>query len=92
MKPPADVVKTMLWYREYHKDGYSVAGYVNPESNFPSCRVYWGSHGCSRSRGHEGDHWCDCCECDDHPKQGDVHCVAGPPYYGDDTKFTGEDA
>lgn len=22
------------------------------------CQVYWGSHGCSRPRGHDGDHWC----------------------------------
>lgn len=30
------------------------------------CRVYWGSHGCSQPRGHEGLHECDCCTCPDH--------------------------
>lgn len=22
------------------------------------CRVYWGSHGCEKPRGHEGEHMC----------------------------------
>ena len=52
------------------------------------CRVYWGSHGCCLPRGHEGDHWCDCCECEDHPEPG---CVAGPPYFGINTHFYGDD-
>jgi hypothetical protein len=63
----------------------------HPEANWPPCEVYWGSHGCARPRGHEGDHWCDCCECDDHPDP-DSGCVAGPPYYGDDTRFFGDDS
>jgi len=25
-----------------------------------SCRVYWGSHGCDRPRGHRGPHLCSC--------------------------------
>ena len=41
------------------------------------CRVYWGSHGCTRPRGHDGMHVCVCGE---------------PPYFGKDTNFYGEDA
>ncbi len=59
----------------------------------PPCRVYWGSHGCDLPRGHlaEQPHDCGCCECDRHPDE-DSGCVAKPPYYGEDTKFYGEDA
>ncbi|MGW7001400.1 hypothetical protein ACWGCW_00885 [Streptomyces sp. NPDC054933] len=30
------------------------------------CRVYWGSHGCHKQRGHLGLHWCSngCAPCD----------------------------
>ena len=60
------------------------------------CRVYWGSHGCRRPRGHppEVPHECDCCDCgDSHPDAGEgVLCVALPPYYGPETRFYGEDA
>jgi hypothetical protein len=59
------------------------------ESNH--CRVYWGSHGCSFERGHEGDCACDCCECRNHPDP-DSGCVARVPYYGKITRFYGEDA
>lgn len=57
------------------------------------CRVYWGSHGCHEPRGHGPDvpHACDCCECETHPDP-DSGCVARPPYYGDGTRFYGEDA
>lgn len=64
------------------------------------CRVYWGSHGCRRQRGHEGLHECDCCECEDHVGNAGVYadedgdellCVATWPYYGKDTAFYGED-
>lgn len=24
----------------------------------PDCRVFWGTHGCSLTRGHEGPHYC----------------------------------
>lgn len=41
------------------------------------CDVFWGSHGCRFHRGHEGQ-----CECD---------CGFGPPYYGPDTHFYGDD-
>lgn len=54
------------------------------------CRVYWGSHGCHKPRGHEGPCWCDCCECENHPDD-DSGCVAGPPWYGPRTTFYGED-
>jgi len=59
-----------------------------------SCRVYWGSHGCNLPRGHEGAHDCQCCECGDaHPDAGDgVLCVSTAPYYGEGTRFYGEDA
>ena len=65
------------------------------------CRVYWGSHGCKRTRGHEGLHECDCCECPDHVANDGLYidedgeetqCVATWPYYGPDTQFHGEDS
>lgn len=57
------------------------------------CHVYWGSHGCHRPAGHGPDvpHECDCCECEQHPDE-DSGCVAKPPYYGEQTRFYGEDA
>lgn len=40
------------------------------------CRVYWGSHGCSKQRGHLGRHYCGSC------------CYAPDPeqaiFYGED--------
>lgn len=54
------------------------------------CRTYWGSHGCDLRRGHRGSHVCDCCECDSHPDP-DSGCVGRAPYYGDETRFYGED-
>ena len=64
------------------------------------CRVYWGSHGCTHPRGHspEISHACDCCTCEQHPDpdpdnpNGEPSCVAAPPYYGEHTRFFGEDA
>lgn len=62
------------------------------------CRVYWGSHGCSLARGHEGEHVCDCSiapdgsllpHMNDAPGSGNV---GRAPYYGPDTRFYGEDA
>lgn len=53
------------------------------------CRVYWGSHGCKLPRGHEGQHICECfgeIELDL-----DVLNVGGPPYYGAETTFYGDD-
>lgn len=50
------------------------------------CRVYWGSHGCMLERGHTGPHECDCYDPDEKGN------VGGPPYYGPETKFYGEDA
>lgn len=62
---------------------------------FKPCHVYWGSHGCGRERGHEGDCDCGCCTCDHHPYPDwpDTHvlCVAKAPYYGPETRFYGED-
>lgn len=58
------------------------------------CRVYWGSHGCDRERGHEGTCECDCCDCPEgtHPNpEPGVLCVAKAPYYGPGTRFYGED-
>ncbi len=58
------------------------------------CRVYWGSHGCGRPRGHTEPHECgfmngltgefvSCCECEDHERDHEAEgCVAKPPYYG----------
>lgn len=51
------------------------------------CRVYWGSHGCARPRGHEGPHLC--LSCWDEDEDG---WVGAPPYYGPATRFYGEDA
>ncbi len=57
------------------------------------CRVHWGSHGCELTRGHDGPHECDCCECPDHARDHEGEgCVAKPPYYGSSTWFYGEDA
>lgn len=59
----------------------------------PPCRVYWGSHGCDKKRGHRGAHACGCCDCDNHKRDHeDNGCVAKPPYYGPGTRFYGEDA
>jgi hypothetical protein len=56
-----------------------------------TCDVYWGSHGCTHDRGHEGACECDCCDCpeghhDDITAPEElgypgVVCVAKPPYY-----------
>lgn len=60
------------------------------------CRVYWGSHGCDLERGHSVQHTCGCCACvgshTDAPDAEGAVCVAGPPYYGPETSFYGEDA
>lgn len=63
----------------------------------PSCRVYWGSHGCCLVRGHAGPHMCECAWGDDnellpHASVDDNGNVGCHPYYGDDTEFFGEDA
>lgn len=50
------------------------------------CRVYWGSHGCDRPRGHEGPHLCLTCWSSD-----EDGWVGAPPYYGPETNFYGED-
>lgn len=62
-----------------------------------SCRVYWGSHGCMLERGHDGAHHCVCdLDGDFDPvtrlDSDGVHNVGGPPYYGPETRFYGEDA
>jgi hypothetical protein len=62
------------------------------------CRVYWGSHGCDKPRGHRGHHRCGSCS----PwwlrfvppilrirVGGNVGMY---PYYGPGTNFYGEDA
>lgn len=54
------------------------------------CRVYWGSHGCRKPRGHEGDCLCLCA--DERTWRDDVANAGAPPYYGPDTRFYGEDA
>lgn len=54
------------------------------------CRVYWGSHGCSLERDHDGPHLCDC-HVDAKYPDGVVN-VGAPPYYGPETNFYGEDA
>ena len=63
------------------------------------CRVYWGTHGCTLERGHDGPHLCDCADDPgvdpetrlylDDPQ---VLNVGAPPYYGPETSFYGEDA
>jgi hypothetical protein len=52
------------------------------------CRVYWGSHGCDKLRGHAGPHICASCY---DPKETKGY-VGAPPYYGPETRFYGEDA
>lgn len=62
------------------------------------CRVYWGSHGCDRPRGHSGPHVCGCAPraaakrgylTPEEQADGEV---GAPPYYGPRTRFYGEDA
>jgi len=62
------------------------------------CRVYWGSHGCTLKRGHNGPHCCDCADeggFDPETREyyDDPGCfnVGAPPYYGPGTTFYGED-
>lgn len=60
------------------------------------CRVYWGSHGCELERGHDGPHICECAHDDDYDPvtrldADGVRNVGAPPYYGEGTKFYGED-
>ena len=90
MKRPDDIRSLLLWYRTETETGFLAEAFRNPEAHPESCGVYWGSHGCARPHGHDGAHWCDCCDCDNHP-DADSGCVAGPPYYGPDTRFYGED-
>jgi hypothetical protein len=86
-QPPDDVRPDLLWYRTENGGGAT----VNPDRHPDPCRTYWGSHGCARPAGHDGDHWCDCCACENHPDP-DSGCVAGPPYYGPElTVFTTDD-
>jgi hypothetical protein len=63
-----------------------------------TCRVFWGSHGCDKPRGHRGRHLCQSC--------GSwwerllpwrlrlrwTGYVGAYPYYGPETQFYGEDA
>lgn len=89
---PDDIQPTMFWYETVNTaTAWGARAVPNPDAHAEGCDVYWGSHGCHRPRGHEGPHWCDCCNCEDHPDD-DSGCVAGPPYYGDDTYFWGDDA
>jgi hypothetical protein len=47
-----------------------------------SCRVYWGSHGCDRTRAHHGPHLCSCGH--------DGYWYDGRPqtrYYGEDVEL-----
>ena len=91
---PDDVRSSMLWFDE-SGDGFTAySGYPNPDGHEENCRVYWASHGCDRPRGHDGPHWCDCCDCPPgthpHGEEGCL-CVAGPPYFGWTTRFYGAD-
>lgn len=94
---PDDIRNPLLWYQKDNSDasrgitGTIIWAEPNPEAHAETCPVCWGSHGCDRPRGHEGPHWCDCCDCADHPDP-DSGCVVGPPYYGPDTEFFGDDA
>jgi len=86
---PADIVDPFIWTYEEIPGGSHMEAHLNPDAHYEPCRVYWASHGCCRPAGHEGAHWCSCCDCDDHPDH-DSGCVAGPPYYGPQTRFYGE--
>lgn len=59
----------------------------HPGEGILKCRVYWGSHGCDRPRGHTGPHLCLSCWTED-----EAGWVGAPPYYGPETFFYGEDA
>lgn len=77
----------------------AAGGVARPRPEAP-CRVYWGSHGCMHERGHDPEipHECSCCDCENHPDPDPDNlddapsCVAAPPYYGEATRFYGEDA
>lgn len=89
----------------YHVTGlstqvtFSFSPPPEPKEGFTlsDCRIYWGSHGCCY-HDENGSHWCDYCKCEKHPDpdpgnyEDAPSCVAGPPYYGDSTRFYGEDA
>lgn len=73
-----------------------IEAYRERLNNGTYCRVYWGSHGCKYERGHEGDHICACCECNEHPEQDEegAWCAGAPPYYTTidlETMFFGAD-
>lgn len=63
------------------------------------CRIYWGSHGCSLPRGHDGHHVCCCIDPEkhwvnpEHDTEDGARCVGTWPYYGPEleTRFYGED-
>ena len=64
----------------------------------PTCRVYWGSHGCELPRGHEGPHRCVCADDEGvdpvtrgYVTEPGVFNVGAPPHYGPETRFYGED-
>lgn len=71
---------------ERDADGY-VIRYDEDGNAYQVCRVYWGSHGCGRPRGHQGPHLCLACW-----EPGECGWVGAPPYYGPDTRFYGEEA
>lgn len=59
------------------------------------CRVYWGSHGCHKRRGHVGRrHRCDCTPRWFRfvPRRFRGGHVGVYPYYGEHTNFYGEDS
>lgn len=65
---------------------------VRPEG-WQGCRVYWGSHGCDLPRGHEPYCRCDCADEEDAvPLVDGGDNVGAYPYYGEGTRFYGEDA
>lgn len=63
-------------------------------TNHPWCDIYWGSHGCQFPPGHSGPHVCICCDDPSNHATDPNHsegCVGAPPYYGDQTRFYGDD-
>ena len=72
----------LVWIRDLLSERDALAARVPLK-----CRVYWGTHGCHRPRGHAGPHVCD--DCFD-PADNEGY-VGSWPYYGPMTHFYGED-
>lgn len=65
----------MTWGQDTQPSG-PVAVESSSQPRGPLCRTFWGSHGCSLPRGHEGLHTCGAADDEDDPaeEEGDGLC------------------